>query len=230
MDRPPPELMLMTEQPPSESFMYRFHASCVHTSGALMFTSTVFSQRPASTSMVRPKYGLAAALFTRMSTAPNPSIVASTQASACSGSPTFEANHWHAVTDLGGRRLAGVGLPRRDHDLCPGFGERRRDALADALRPAGHQRRLAVESEVHGRRRYPGTLPPVNRLAHETSPYLRQHGDNPVDWYPWGDGGVRARRRRADMPVLLSRRLLGLPLVPRDGPRVLRGRRPPPRS
>ena len=26
-----------------------------------------------------------------------------------------------------------------------------------------------------------------NRLAQETSPYLRQHADNPVDWYPWGD-------------------------------------------
>ncbi|HHN94238.1 MAG TPA: DUF255 domain-containing protein, partial [Anaerolineae bacterium] len=25
-----------------------------------------------------------------------------------------------------------------------------------------------------------------NRLAHESSPYLRQHADNPVDWYPWG--------------------------------------------
>ena len=27
----------------------------------------------------------------------------------------------------------------------------------------------------------------VNRLAGEASPYLRQHRDNPVDWYPWGD-------------------------------------------
>ncbi|HEX6382121.1 MAG TPA: DUF255 domain-containing protein, partial [Acidimicrobiia bacterium] len=27
----------------------------------------------------------------------------------------------------------------------------------------------------------------MNRLADETSPYLRQHKDNPVDWYPWGD-------------------------------------------
>ncbi|MTB02326.1 MAG: DUF255 domain-containing protein, partial [Actinobacteria bacterium] len=31
------------------------------------------------------------------------------------------------------------------------------------------------------------TLPAVtNRLANETSPYLRQHADNPVDWWPWG--------------------------------------------
>ena len=25
-----------------------------------------------------------------------------------------------------------------------------------------------------------------NRLIHESSPYLRQHANNPVDWYPWG--------------------------------------------
>jgi len=43
----------------------------------------------------------------------------------------------------------------------------------------------------------------VNRLAAETSPYLRQHADNPVDWYPWGDEAF-ARARSADMPVLLS--------------------------
>ena len=40
----------------------------------------------------------------------------------------------------------------------------------------------------------------ANRLAHETSPYLLQHADNPVDWYPWGDEAFapRARRERAD--------------------------------
>ena len=27
----------------------------------------------------------------------------------------------------------------------------------------------------------------VNRLIHETSPYLLQHAYNPVDWYPWGE-------------------------------------------
>src|SRR5205823_14453261 len=30
-------------------------------------------------------------------------------------------------------------------------------------------------------------VPPANRLARETSPYLLQHAHNPVDWYPWGD-------------------------------------------
>ncbi|OLD99571.1 MAG: hypothetical protein AUG91_06545 [Actinobacteria bacterium 13_1_20CM_4_69_9] len=43
----------------------------------------------------------------------------------------------------------------------------------------------------------------VNRLAAETSPYLLQHADNPVDWYPWGDEAL-ARAREEDKPVLLS--------------------------
>ena len=42
-----------------------------------------------------------------------------------------------------------------------------------------------------------------NRLASETSPYLRQHADNPVDWYPWGDE-AQARARAEDKPILLS--------------------------
>jgi hypothetical protein len=43
----------------------------------------------------------------------------------------------------------------------------------------------------------------VNRLAHETSPYLLQHAGNPVDWYPWGDEAL-ARARDEDRPILLS--------------------------
>ena len=43
----------------------------------------------------------------------------------------------------------------------------------------------------------------MNRLAGETSPYLRQHADNPVDWYPWGEEAF-ARARAEDKPVLLS--------------------------
>src|SRR3954449_9148517 len=42
-----------------------------------------------------------------------------------------------------------------------------------------------------------------NRLANETSPYLLQHKDNPVDWYPWGDEAL-ARARGDDKPILLS--------------------------
>jgi uncharacterized protein len=43
----------------------------------------------------------------------------------------------------------------------------------------------------------------VNRLADETSPYLLQHADNPVDWYPWGEEAL-ARAQDEDRPILLS--------------------------
>ncbi|UZJ29817.1 thioredoxin domain-containing protein [Streptomyces endophytica] len=42
-----------------------------------------------------------------------------------------------------------------------------------------------------------------NRLAHETSPYLLQHADNPVDWWPWSAEAFDEARRRG-VPVLLS--------------------------
>ena len=42
-----------------------------------------------------------------------------------------------------------------------------------------------------------------NRLAHETSPYLQQHADNPVDWYAWGEEALQAARVQ-DKPILLS--------------------------
>jgi len=43
----------------------------------------------------------------------------------------------------------------------------------------------------------------ANRLALETSPYLLQHRDNPVDWYPWGEEAL-AQARELDRPILLS--------------------------
>ena len=62
----------------------------------------------------------------------------------------------------------------------------------------------------------------ANQLAGSTSPYLLQHAGNPVDWRPWGrglrGGGPPGR------PGLRLHRLRGLPLVPRHGARVLRGR------
>jgi uncharacterized protein len=42
-----------------------------------------------------------------------------------------------------------------------------------------------------------------NRLAEESSPYLLQHANNPVDWYPWGDAAF-ARARLEDKPIFLS--------------------------
>src|SRR3954452_11629628 len=43
----------------------------------------------------------------------------------------------------------------------------------------------------------------ANRLAGETSPYLLQHKDNPVDWYPWGPEAL-GKARSEDKPVFLS--------------------------
>jgi len=42
-----------------------------------------------------------------------------------------------------------------------------------------------------------------NRLATETSPYLLQHAENPVDWYPWGEDAFELARVQ-EKPVLLS--------------------------
>ena len=42
-----------------------------------------------------------------------------------------------------------------------------------------------------------------NHLSRETSPYLQQHADNPVDWYPWSAEALE-RARREDKPILLS--------------------------
>jgi uncharacterized protein YyaL (SSP411 family) len=43
----------------------------------------------------------------------------------------------------------------------------------------------------------------MNALKNETSPYLLQHADNPVDWYPWGDEALKLARSQ-DKPILLS--------------------------
>ena len=54
------------------------------------------------------------------------------------------------------------------------------------------------------RARGPGSLEHVsNRLAGETSPYLLQHKDNPVDWYPWGEEAL-GRAGAENLPILLS--------------------------
>src|SRR5215472_10466665 len=42
-----------------------------------------------------------------------------------------------------------------------------------------------------------------NRLAHETSPYLLQHRENPVDWHPWGPEALDLAKRE-EKPIFLS--------------------------
>ncbi len=49
----------------------------------------------------------------------------------------------------------------------------------------------------------PQTAPMPNRLIHEASPYLRQHADNPIDWYPWGQAAFD-KARRENKPIFLS--------------------------
>ncbi|MDH3442235.1 MAG: thioredoxin domain-containing protein, partial [Gammaproteobacteria bacterium] len=51
--------------------------------------------------------------------------------------------------------------------------------------------------------RYSASMSHSNRLSSETSPYLLQHADNPVDWYPWGEEAL-ALAREQDKPILLS--------------------------
>jgi uncharacterized protein len=48
-----------------------------------------------------------------------------------------------------------------------------------------------------------GSIAMTNRLAHETSPYLRQHAENPVDWYPWGSDALDAAQAQGK-PILVS--------------------------
>ena len=57
----------------------------------------------------------------------------------------------------------------------------------------------AADSEI----RVSGYREPMNHLASELSPYLRQHVDNPVDWYPWGSDAFD-EARRSDRPIFLS--------------------------
>lgn len=43
----------------------------------------------------------------------------------------------------------------------------------------------------------------ANKLANEKSPYLLQHANNPVDWYPWGEEAF-AKAKRDNKPIFLS--------------------------
>ncbi len=74
----------------------------------------------------------------------------------------------------------------------------------DPLPPARRSRRRHQETWVKGSaRNRQGALYDPNRLRHEKSPYLLQHAENPVDWYPWGEEAF-ARAAREDKPIFLS--------------------------
>ena len=57
-----------------------------------------------------------------------------------------------------------------------------------------------------------------NHLATESSPYLLQHQNNPVDWYPWGAEAIERAQKREQADLSVDR-LFGMSLVPRDGAR-----------
>src|SRR6266508_2329784 len=67
------------------------------------------------------------------------------------------------------------------------------------MKPASRRVRAEGLSE---RRVGTVTLMP-NRLVAATSPYLQQHAENPVDWWPWGEEAFEEARRR-DLPLLIS--------------------------
>ena len=62
----------------------------------------------------------------------------------------------------------------------------------------------------------------ANELAGESSPYLRQHADNPVNWLPWSQQALDLAREQ-NKPIPAIDRLFRMPLVSRNGARVLRG-------
>ena len=70
--------------------------------------------------------------------------------------------------------------------------------LADDQVFAGPAIEDRLRNGVHDR-----SLTGMNRLGQERSPYLLQHADNPVDWYPWGEEAFE-RARREDRPIFLS--------------------------
>ena len=50
---------------------------------------------------------------------------------------------------------------------------------------------------------YSAAMSSQNRLASETSPYLLQHADNPVDWYPWGEEALALAREEQHRKLLV---------------------------
>ena len=71
---------------------------------------------------------------------------------------------------------------------------------------SGQTKRKPAGRHLNPRRRQRIVMtshPHTNRLIDETSPYLRQHAHNPVDWYPWGEDALAAARA-ADKPIFLS--------------------------
>ena len=108
-----------------------------------------------------------------------------------------------------------VGLAGRQHHVGAGLERSGRHGQADTAAAAGDERRLSLEFEIHGTslaRTAHLDRSPARRLSsiafgeppgRRDEPYLRQHADNPVEWFPWGDEALR-RARDEDKPIFLS--------------------------
>ena len=70
--------------------------------------------------------------------------------------------------------------------------------------PGWHPRDICVKSHMTQTPSQTERSGTENRLARETSPYLLQHKDNPVQWRPWGNEAALDEAKRLDGPVLLS--------------------------
>ena len=138
--------------------------------------------------------------------------------------------HEHRPGAVGVQRpLAGTAYVRPDRERLEEDGDRRHDA------PMNNE---PQERSLHGREPLAAAdefntgacaRSGMNRLAEATSPYLLQHAENPVDWHPWGEDAFERARERGQAGARL-RRLQRVPLVSRDGARVVRGSRRRPRS
>src|SRR5512139_2575540 len=89
------------------------------------------------------------------------------------------------------------GWPRFTRRSCPGFNFRL--SMDGKLRRSGS----AIMRDILFPQDIVTMASGKNRLADETSPYLLQHADNPVDWYPWGPDAL-TKAREQNKPILLS--------------------------
>src|SRR3954451_20904239 len=189
---PPTDAMLTIT--PGSSRMARFHADWHQNTGPRMFTWNVLSKRDGSMPIVGPAYGLAAALLTRISSRPKRSMVAATQPSPASMSPALAANT--AVSPPISAAAASRPSILRDESITLAPDSTKPAAMAlpiprepPVTRATLPSSRISMEAARYWlpcRHGQPSGSVVVNRLAGESSPYLRQHQDNPVDWYPWG--------------------------------------------
>src|SRR5262245_23822558 len=138
-----------------------------------------------------------------MSTAPNRSMVAATHAATWSGSPALAANT--AVPPPISADAASSASCLRDDSITDAPAPAYAAAMALPMPRLAPVTSATLPSSVicMGGEASARTVDGMNRLAAETSPYLRQHAGNPVDWYAWGDEAFAAAKE-ADRPILLS--------------------------